>query len=538
MVGLVWVMFVVVAVSSVISGSRSARAAGNALIFAYNAATVTQTANSAVDAGVDSFEIDYLVSRYNRVGNTAVDKYYVQVEFKNASNTVLFTYRNPTTGWANLSGSNAYLNVSVSVGRANVADFASIAKVTVTLGGDDGEFWNGNYGPRFARMSVKKVSSGVGTEILTNPTFDSSSGWTSSTGTFVTCSASLANSPCVGPEDYHGQDGGTTSLLATTTTLPPSTTTTTTVPATTTTVAPTTTLPPTTTTVASTTTIPATTTTVAPTTTVPVSSSSSTPSPASTQVSLPDISQAVTPVTAPVANVPAASTPAATAPVTTTTTVPPPSSTTATRSVAPATTSTTTTVPVTTTTVAVPVAPIPADEVGAAGAEPFAVINGARVNVKRTVSSEGVRLSVASVNVLISASSADGSPMLPDDDGVYRVTDGDSLVIAGDGFGESSMVDVWVYSDPQHLATLPADAAGAMTYTLKVSDAIPNGDHHLVLKGVTDADRDVTVAVSFTRNGPSEASRVRSMIVWVAIVIALSVGLLLPSRRRRENIGR
>ncbi|MEY2710455.1 MAG: hypothetical protein RL487_238, partial [Actinomycetota bacterium] len=100
MVGLVWVMFVVVAVSSVISGSRSARAAGNALIFAYNAATVTQTANSAVDAGVDSFEIDYLVSRYNRVGNTAVDKYYVQVEFKNASNTVLFTYRNPTTGWA------------------------------------------------------------------------------------------------------------------------------------------------------------------------------------------------------------------------------------------------------------------------------------------------------------------------------------------------------------------------------------------------------------------------------------------------------
>jgi hypothetical protein len=71
-----------------------------------------------------------------------------------------------------------------------------------------------------------------------------------------------------------------------------------------------------------------------------------------------------------------------------------------------------------------------------------------------------------------------------------------------------------------------------------VSDAIPNGDHHLVLKGVTDADRDVTVALSFMRNGPSEASRVRSMIVWVAIVIALSVGLLLPSRRRRENIGR
>lgn len=533
MVGLVWIMFVVVAVSSVFSGSRSARAAGNALIFSYSAATVTQTANSPVDAGVDSFQIDYLVSRYNRSGNTAVDKYYVQVEFKNASNTVLFTYRNPSSGWANLSGSNAYLNDVVSVGRANVADFAGIAKVTVTLGGDDGEFWNGNYGPRFARMSVKKVSSGSGTEIMTNPTFDSSSGWTSSTGSFATCSASSASSPCVGPEDYHGQDGGTTSLLASSTTSLPAVVTTTTLPATTTT----TTLPPTTTTTTTTTLPTTTTTTVAPTTTVPASSSSSIPAPASSQVSVPATTPVSTPVTVSQGSVPVATASTAPAPVVTTTTVPYPSSTAATRSAAPATSSTTTTVPVTTT-VAAPVAPMSEDEVGASGAEPFAVINGVKVKVKRTVSGEGVRLTVASVNVLIRATSADGSPMVPDADGNYRVTDGDSLVISGDGFGGSSMVDVWVYSDPQHVAALPADATGAMSYALKVSDAIPGGDHHLVLKGVTDADRDVTVALSFTRNGPSEASRVRSTIVWVAIVIALSIGLLLPSRRRRANIGR
>lgn len=114
------------------------------------------------------------------------------------------------TGWVSLS-SGGYSNITLSVDASSVgAGWAQVASVRLTVGGDDGEFWAGNYGPSIESASLKID----GTELLSNTEFSSgSSGWTSSVG-WQNCHATQGDKPC------SSVDSAPPSTTTTTTTIP------------------------------------------------------------------------------------------------------------------------------------------------------------------------------------------------------------------------------------------------------------------------------------------------------------------------------
>lgn len=96
------------------------------------------------------------------------------------------------TGWVPISP-GGYGDISLSVNAQSVGSgWGGVSSARITIGGDDGEFWAGNYGPSVESASLKLD----GTELLSNTDFASGSeGWTSSVG-WQTCHATQGGQPC------------------------------------------------------------------------------------------------------------------------------------------------------------------------------------------------------------------------------------------------------------------------------------------------------------------------------------------------------
>lgn len=96
------------------------------------------------------------------------------------------------TGWVAIS-SSGYSNISISVDAESVGPgWGDVKTARITIGGDDGEFWAGNYGPTLESASLKID----GSETLSNGEFSKGTqGWTSSVG-WQTCHATSGDKPC------------------------------------------------------------------------------------------------------------------------------------------------------------------------------------------------------------------------------------------------------------------------------------------------------------------------------------------------------
>lgn len=96
------------------------------------------------------------------------------------------------TGWVAIS-SSGYSNISISVDAESVGPgWSDVKTARITIGGDDGEFWAGNYGPTLESASLKID----GSETLSNGEFSKGTqGWASSVG-WQTCHATSGNKPC------------------------------------------------------------------------------------------------------------------------------------------------------------------------------------------------------------------------------------------------------------------------------------------------------------------------------------------------------
>ena len=57
---------------------------------------------------------------------------------------------------------------------------------------------------------------------------------------------------------------------------------------------------------------------------------------------------------------------------------------------------------------------------------------------------------------------------------------------AGTGFAPDSRIEVWLFSEPRLLGTLPVDASGNFRGSLEVPEDLVEGDHRLQVNGVTE----------------------------------------------------
>ncbi|HEX5740747.1 MAG TPA: fibronectin type III domain-containing protein [Pilimelia sp.] len=145
----------------------------------------------------------------------------------------------------------------------------------------------------------------------------------------------------------------------------------------------------------------------------------------------------------------------------------------------------------------------------------------------------------------------------PPADGDIEVLSGDTAAAApgeeislfGDGYAPHSTVVITVYSAPQALATVTADARGAFRTTVTLPQGLAAGDHTLVAAGVDPDGRPyalrTTVTVAAAEPGPPGQLPVTGPaggLWWSMVALATAVGvagtaLVLVSGVRRSRRG-
>lgn len=183
-----WILFFLFATSLVASGlQKEAQASaeqGDTVTFSYNPTTIYQ------EVSVDtSGKSEFIATVRAAQVESGVDQVLVGIELYGEGGGGIYFHN---TGWVALS-SGGYSNISLSVDASSVgAGWEQIRSARIVVGGDDGEFWAGNYGPSVELASLKLDN----TELLSNVDFSSGSqNWTSSVG-WQTCHATQGNKPC------------------------------------------------------------------------------------------------------------------------------------------------------------------------------------------------------------------------------------------------------------------------------------------------------------------------------------------------------
>jgi titin len=122
------------------------------------------------------------------------------------------------------------------------------------------------------------------------------------------------------------------------------------------------------------------------------------------------------------------------------------------------------------------------------------------------------------------------------------IAPGKTVTVSGTGYAPGSSVSVVIYSTPQVLTTIVADAAGNFTVEVTVPAGLAAGSHTLVASGV-DANgvlRYVTLPVTVTAAGTAQLAYTGADVVLPAIgglvAVVVGGGLIVASRRRSANV--
>lgn len=157
---------------------------GDIITFSYNATTIHQ------EASVDTTGKDEIVAKVRGAETQyGTDRILVGIGLYGDGGGGIY-FRD--TGWVDLSP-GGYSDITLSINAQSVGSGWSDVKLArITIGGDDGEFWAGNYGPAIESASLKLD----GIELLQNTEFaKGSQSWMSSVG-WQTCHGTQGNKPC------------------------------------------------------------------------------------------------------------------------------------------------------------------------------------------------------------------------------------------------------------------------------------------------------------------------------------------------------
>jgi len=121
------------------------------------------------------------------------------------------------------------------------------------------------------------------------------------------------------------------------------------------------------------------------------------------------------------------------------------------------------------------------------------------------------------------------------------VAPGKTMTVNGSGYAPYSTVTLAIYSTPQVLTTVVADASGNFTATVTVPAALEAGNHTLVASGVDSAGnvRYVNLAVTVSSSGKATLAYTGADIALPSIVgllaVSLGGGLILVRRRATRS---
>ena len=154
------------------------------ITFSYDPTTVTQNVQVSTSGKTTLVATARAVNVWG-----SPDNFYVGIELRGVGGGLIYSH---STGWVTLTNSYQDISLTVASSAVGASSWALVDSVTLVLGGDDAEYWAGNYGPKVDSASLKLD----GTELMSNVGFvDGDRNWTSSVG-WQTCSGGAGNAPC------------------------------------------------------------------------------------------------------------------------------------------------------------------------------------------------------------------------------------------------------------------------------------------------------------------------------------------------------
>lgn len=168
------------------------------------------------------------------------------------------------------------------------------------------------------------------------------------------------------------------------------------------------------------------------------------------------------------------------------------------------------------------------------------VVNGERIEATITRENNQLVIAAGVIRARISAVKRGGGRAPLDTEGRIRMETGDSIEVEVTGFGASSLVAVWMYSDPVLLGRSRVDSLGALAASYEVPDNVDDGRHTVVLVGESARREELTFALAVFVGAESDGPSTWTLLVGIPLGLAVLGALIIPAiiRRRREESAR
>lgn len=166
----------------------------------------------------------------------------------------------------------------------------------------------------------------------------------------------------------------------------------------------------------------------------------------------------------------------------------------------------------------------------------FVVVDGVVVDAQFSREGGATVVTTDTLSIKVSVSRADSTEVKPEADGAYVLEPGMRLTVSSTGLRPSTVVNLWMYSDPSIVASVMTSANGTLNETVNSPDALASGRHHFVVNSRT-ADGGNVLAVFLMKVEPAPGEgvsigRIVAILLGVVVVFAL---VLPPTVRRRRK---
>lgn len=166
----------------------------------------------------------------------------------------------------------------------------------------------------------------------------------------------------------------------------------------------------------------------------------------------------------------------------------------------------------------------------------FVVVDGVVVDAQFSREGGATVMTTDTLSIKVSVSRADSTEVEPEADGAYVLGPGMKLSVSSTGLRPSTVVNLWMYSDPTIVASVTSSSDGTLNETVNSPASLAPGRHHFVVNSRTpDGGNVLAVFLMKVSPPPGEGvsiGRIVAILLGVVVVFALALPPTLRRRRR------